>query len=292
MMLKTYCVIFPCDPLNTREVDPDYQVEWQAAQPYFDTALIDLDTLIQDGKCQFKFLPAELNRVLYRGWMLRPDQYLLLEQGIQACGGQLVTSTEAYLATHLLPHWAGHANTLPANWTEDLSDQSLIALLDQFSGPVTVKDFVKSRKNEWGSAFFIPDASDHEHALSVIHNFIKRQGDLLVGGVVLREFVSFAPVGHFHDEPIYDEYRVFYWQGTPFVIHPYWTGQQNTLADSDRQFIADQAEGIQSPFYTIDFARLADGHLTIMEIGDGQVSGLQGIDALVFYQGLRQQIMS
>ena len=41
---------------------------------------------------------------------------------------------------------------------------------------------------------------------------------------------------------------------------------------------------IRSNFVTIDVARKEDGTLIIMEFGDGQVSGLQQVDASDFYR--------
>jgi len=284
--LEKLCVIFPSNPLNIHQVDPDYKAEQQEASKYFNTGLVDLDTLIVQSKARFLNLPSGMGQLLYRGWMLRPNQYSILCKGIIGQGGEMITDESSYVSAHLLPNWAGHPNTLKAHWTTDLSDESISELLNQFDGPITVKDFVKSRKNEWDSAFYIPDSNDHEQALKVIHNFIQRQGDLLVGGIVLREFVSFNPIGYFHDEPIYEEYRVYYWKNQPFSIYDYWAKSGNKLSSGDKDFISSQAEGVKSPFFTIDFARLENGKLTIMEIGDGQVSGLQGCPAELFYERL------
>ena len=40
---------------------------------------------------------------------------------------------------------------------------------------------------------------------------------------------------------------------------------------------------MRSNFVTVDLARKEDGRLIIMELGDGQVSGLQEIDEKDFY---------
>lgn len=46
---------------------------------------------------------------------------------------------------------------------------------------------------------------------------------------------------------------------------------------------------IESSFITIDLARKTDGNLIIMEMGDGQVSGLQQMDEYEFYGAFQNQ---
>ena len=57
--------------------------------------------------------------------------------------------------------------------------------------------------------------------------------------------------------------------------------------------VADIDNGIFSRsftnFVTVDLARKTDGNLIIMEMGDGQVSGLQQIGADEFYRGFHNQ---
>ena len=47
------------------------------------------------------------------------------------------------------------------------------------------------------------------------------------------------------------------------------------------------AKRINSNFITVDLARKKNGSLIIMEFGDGQVSGLQQLNAKDFYDRLR-----
>lgn len=47
-------------------------------------------------------------------------------------------------------------------------------------------------------------------------------------------------------------------------------------------------QNLPSPFYTVDFAELADGSWKILEAGDGQVSGLSdNQNARAFFRALR-----
>ena len=55
------------------------------------------------------------------------------------------------------------------------------------------------------------------------------------------------------------------------------------MSDDEVEWIKSIAKRIRSNFVTIDVARKEDGSLIIMELGDGQVSGLQQIDPTDFY---------
>lgn len=57
-------------------------------------------------------------------------------------------------------------------------------LIENFDKAVIVKDYVKSRKHEWHEACYIPDVKDQDNARRVIENFVKRQGDDIVGGII------------------------------------------------------------------------------------------------------------
>ena len=56
------------------------------------------------------------------------------------------------------------------------------------------------------------------------------------------------------------------------------------LTDEETGWIENVAKRVKSNFVTIDLARRDDGRLMIMELGDGQVSGLQQIKPHNFYQ--------
>lgn len=280
--------LFPADPITPKQVDYDYEKEYTAAANYCDVRLIELDRLTEASTVKLNRTLPKNARVIYRGWMLTPEQYSILEKWASSQDVLLCTSLQEYTNTHLSPNWSDRANTLHSRWSEDLSESALIQLLSKFTSAITVKDFVKSRKHEWTEAFFIPDPSDTVHALRVIRTFIERQGEQLVGGIVLREFIQLKEIGHHpkSHSPIFEEYRVFYWQSTPIVIIDYWNNVQIDLNQQELAFIVEQGQDMASPFFTIDYARKANGELIIMEIGDGQVSGLQEYDEEMFYEKL------
>lgn len=43
---------------------------------------------------------------------------------------------------------------------------------------------------------------------------------------------------------------------------------------------------VHSPFVSLELARLEDGNWEIVEVGDGQVSGLRDMDPIAFFRAL------
>lgn len=288
-----YVVLFLTDLLDPKAPDFEYTKEYQAAKKYFPVGLIDQQKLFEKNTVALNCQVTQDTVYIYRGWMLKPGLYAKLVNFIQNQGGKMLNDLAEYEATHLLPNWAtAGQNQLKTRWTSDLSDASIRQLLQQFSGAVTIKDFVKSRKYEWDEAFYIPATSDTAHALQVVHNFIERQGTELVGGLVMREFIELKSLGEHPKShtPIFEEYRVFYLNNVPLTIINYWTEEKITLSLEDQKLIQLAGKQISSNFYTIDFARKANGQLIIMEMGDGQVSGLQDYNEGTFYKLLWENL--
>lgn len=121
----------------------------------------------------------------------------------------------------------------------------------------------------------------------MIYNFVERQANNLTGGIALREFENLNSIG-FHDisgMPNSEEYRVFVFKKHILVMDNYWSKNANQiLSESEIEWIQSLIERIESNFVTIDLARNENGTLIVMELGDGQVSGLQEIDSKYFYQ--------
>ena len=289
-MIQQLVFYFLSDPINGRVVDSEYQEEYLAASNFFEVALINQEQLFEEQKIVTNRLSKKNELAVYRGWMLSVEQYSLFVDYIERTQGHVLTSVNEYCTTHLVPGWAKDSpEQLKIRWTEDLSSEGIQQLLQQFSGAVTIKDFVKSRKFEW-DAFYIADTSKLSEAAVVIQNFIHRQGSNLVGGLVMREFIELKEIGKHpkSNTRLFEEYRIFYWRGQPLVVIDYWNNGVVNLTTADYQYIQTIGKEIHSSFFTIDVARKIDGQLIIMEMGDGQVSGLQEFDAVEFYHRLSE----
>ena len=278
--------IFCGDPLHPGKVDESYKEEFEEAGKHFACALFSYESL-EDGEL---VLHGEkiTGLAIYRGWMMKPEMYRLFYEKLLGKGIILVNTPEEYERYHLLPGWYNDFKdvTVKSVWEEKGTIQSALALTDGLAGAYIVKDYVKSRKHEWHDACFISDISDRENVERVIRNFIDRQGMNLIGGVVLRQYEPLRSIG-FHEKsgmPLSEEYRVFVFAGSILTVDGYWkTDQKVNLTDEELKWIEIATKRLKSNFVTIDMARREDGRLMVMELGDGQVSGLQQINPQDFY---------
>lgn len=284
--------IFCSHPLDKKKVDEDYFEEYQAAGLNHACALFSYEDL-ERGKLSLSGEDIK-GATIYRGWMMSPHMYenfynLLLERGIQ-----LINSPKEYAKYHLLPGWYKDFEGITpfSVWNESKNIDDALKLTENLEGAFIVKDYVKSRKHEWYDACFIKDIKDKEEASRVIGNFITRQGESLEGGVVLRKFESLKCIGNHKDSgmPISEEYRIFVFKGKILIADNYWNKDKEVnISEDEYAWIESVASKIESNFITIDLARKTDGSLIIMEMGDGQVSGLQQIGADEFYRGFQNQ---
>jgi len=277
--------LFCSHPLYEKRVDEDFEQEYQEAAKEHACALFSYEDL-ETGKLSLRGKISGLT--VYRGWMMRPEMYerfyaLLKERGIV-----LINTPEEYSRYHLLPNWYEDFKneTAESVWTSDASLESVLSVSKDLKGPYIIKDYVKSRKHEWYDACFIRDISDKERLLKTAGNFIQRQGEDLVGGVVLRKFEPLKQTGYHPKSgmPLSEEYRVFIYAGKIMVIDAYWNKDSGSaLSEKEYHWVESVAARVKSNFVTVDLARKENGNLMIMEFGDGQVSGLQQLNPTEFY---------
>jgi hypothetical protein len=276
-------VVFCAHPLDRSAVDPDYDSEAAAVNELgLQYALVRVEPLIQrgDAAAAVRGLPVRgPGPALYRGWMLAPDRYHALHTALAGAGDQLVNTPEAYRHCHWLPEsyaaiepWTPRSAWVPEL---ELSMDRVLSVARSFgSRPLVVKDYVKSRKHEWAEACFIPDGTNASAVERVVRRFLELTGDELQGGIVLREFVEFDRVGaHARSGmPLAREWRVFWFDREPVLVAPYWPEVSGEPPPVDA--FREASARVESRFFTMDLAKRTDGEWAIVELGDGQVSGL------------------
>lgn len=285
--------IFCNHPLYSKRVDEDYEEEFQVAGLEHACALFSYEN-IEIGKLSL-YGEDISGLTIYRGWMMKPELYRTFYDKLEAKGIILINTPEEYERYHMLPGWYDdfRDNTAKSVWEDQGTVDSALLLTRGLEGSYIVKDYVKSRKHEWYDACFINNIADKANAERIIRNFVEWQDSNLVGGVVLRQFEKLMPLG-FHEKsgmPISEEYRVFAFAGRIMIIDDYWQADKKTsFSEEEHQWIEASVKKLKSNFVTMDIARREDRKLIIMELGDGQVSGLQQIKPADFYRAFNPEV--
>ena len=286
--------LFCSHPLYPRRADEDYENEYREAGLRHSCALFSYEDL-EKGK--LSLYGREISGLtIYRGWMMKPAMYRDFYKQLEKKGIVLINTPEEYERYHLLPGWYNDFKneTAESLWTSGNRMEDVLHISMQLTGSYIIKDYVKSRKHEWYDACFIPDIQDKNTFKNIVGNFIDRQGTELAGGVVLRKYENLRKTG-FHERsgmPLSEEYRVFIYAGGILTVDDYWMDNPEvSLSDDEYQWIESVAARVKSNFVTMDLARKENGSLTILEFGDGQVSGLQQLKADAFYRAFPEQDM-
>jgi hypothetical protein len=294
--------IIYCDSgFSPKEVDYMYAEEYKSAkQKFIPISLISFEELKRGN------INAALKRVrpneekgigIYRGWMLKPNQYEILYNSLLEKNIELINNPSEYRFCHYLPEsYETIKDFTPKTTFKKLTppfkmedfQKEIAAFGDK---PIIIKDYVKSQKHYWNEACFIPNASDEAKVNSVISKFLELQDSDLNEGLVFREYLELEELTN-HSEsgmPLTKEFRVFVKNGEVMTIFEYWDegGYQNVTP------VIEEFEAIipkiKSNFFTMDIAKKKDGNWIIVELGDGQVAGLpDNADKNEFYNRLKQ----
>ena len=280
-------IFFCADPLEPTKPDRAFAAEVEAAQNAgLNWQIVSFERLTRDRNAELAVRRVEAatspDLAVYRGWMLRPEDYAALYHALQKRNWLLINSPDNYQHCHLLPasYDRIEAHTPRTIWLPlpDCLDETRVESALQTFGnqAIIVKDYVKSRKHEWHDACFIPNAADGVAASRVVARFLELQGDDLVGGLVLREFVELKTIGaHARSGmPLAREFRLFFFHHRLLTLANYWSqGDYSGEAPPLARF-CDVAHQVRSRFFSMDVAQKADGDWIVVELGDGQVAGL------------------
>jgi hypothetical protein len=281
-------LLIPHSVLNPRKPDEHFQQEMLAAQQAgWHVAFFDHDAA-QDGRrpllaSGLRAPDRDAGPALIRSWMLTAGAYQRLETAVRAAGVQLVTSPDMYRTAHHLPGWQ-HAMTPltpPAVWTDASDVGKLVEAARSLpSGAGVLKDHVKALKHLWEQACFVPDVHDAGEVRRVADAFLAERGRDLQGGLVLRVYEDL------HDEQV----RTWWMDGTVMLTaaHPDTPhADPSQVGGATVEQAAASVASLGVRFVTVDWMRRTDGRWRVIEVGDGQVSGLpDGFDPADLFAAL------
>jgi hypothetical protein len=178
----------------------------------------------------------------------------------------------------------------PKTWTD--SDFYLAP-----EGAFVLKGRTNSRKHQWRTHMF---AATKREAAGVARLLV---GDSLIGpqGILYRRYVPLRTfeVG-INDQPFTNEWRFFYYKTTRLSYGYYWTGLREDLLEDIRKQpgdylpqhaldFADKVAAIAAEhvnFFVLDIGETAEGDWILIEVNDGQMSGLSENDPAMLYRNL------
>lgn len=290
-------ILFPSEPFSPKEVDSSFKSEYEAAKLVgFSVFLFDHDELVKNGefKTNVRLVEGSANEIILRSWMLKEEQYKLLWSKLFNKKYFLVNTTDEYLRCHYFPEAYNYISkhTAVAWWSNTWSEhpdadniQNIYwePIRNMLGGDILIKDYVKSEKGN-PDLFILKKELTNEEFSDRVQRFIDARGKLFNKGLV---FKSIEKLKLYEGQT--NEWRFFIFNNKLVI------GNQNSenpivveIPSSEIMDVIRQvSKKVKSNFFTIDIAEKEDGTWTILELGDGQVSGLPLVgDAIGFYNKL------
>lgn len=217
--------------------------------------------------------------------------YAEQERDILKAGASLINTKRQHDYIADLSQWVPDLEDItPKTWyrLEDLPDDG---------GPFVLKGQTNSRKFRWDEEMFAATKRDAINVHCVLAN------DSLIGRqeIYIRQYVPLVTyMRGIHNLPITKEFRFFVAHGQLLCGAYYWASHVEDLRELGipipspdevpRDFLADAISriGDKATFYALDVGQTDSGKWIVIEINDGQLSGLSENDPDTLYRELRR----
>jgi hypothetical protein len=240
----------------------------------------------------FRFFgETSLSSMIYRGWILHPEEFATLHETLLQRGCRLLTSPAAYRHALLFPEFfpAVADCSFPAVWITGNDANEAIKVARQLGpGPYFIKDFAKSAKEIWPKGCV---AANEQELPATIQALVEYRGDRFEGGIVVRPLVRLRcldenPFGG----KIFEEYRFFFFQGRLISKTAYDRISGDAAVLPDYGFLPRR---IRSTFFSADVVVTETGQPYLLEAGDGGSSALPHCASpMDFYQAILDVLAS
>jgi hypothetical protein len=256
------------DPVVLFRNSREFEDEWHVCRKYF-------PTVEQRTACRDQLVIARYSALPY---------YRELEIDLQNLGCRLINSYAEHSWIANFDYYQDLAEFTPESW-DDYTFQYC-----DYPGPFVIKGRTNSRKFEWNRLMFAPTRKD------AIRISAELAGDGLIGpqGVIYRKYIPLRTfeVG-LNGLPFTNEFRFFFFREQCLSYGYYWSsaddvslGQLDPLAFELAHKVAKiAAEHV--PFFVLDLAETEEGNWILIEVNDGQQSGLSENDPELLYSHLK-----
>lgn len=207
-----------------------------------------------------------------------------------------ITEELALGGSRLVNSHGEHKYIANMEWLEDLNGLTFPTYTRWDTlpeGSYVVKGRTNSRKWEWKTKMFAETAGDVKRIASALYEdpLIREQG------VVARTYTPLEEVSEgINGLPVTNEWRFFVFDGEILTGAYYWS----LVPEEDLPFdpLRPPAEAVsmvqdviarvaeKATFYVVDVAKGVDGRWWVVELNDGQMSGLSYNDPVTLYEGL------
>lgn len=212
--------------------------------------------------------------------------YQELERDLLQQGSKLINSHQEHLYIANFEYYFDLEQYTPTSWfrLEDIRDKQ---------GPFILKGVTNSRKHEWNKFF----AKDFDEAVKV---YCELKNDSLIGNqdIVIRRFEKLKSYGtSLSGIPFANEWRFFFYKEHLLSYGFYWTGLENRPQkkdiDSEAIKLARKVAMVAKDkvnFFVVDVAQKENGEWILIELNDGQQSGLSDNDPKELYSNLNMYL--
>lgn len=278
-----HSILFPSDYFNKTIADEELKAEYDIVRyggVYDSVILFSYEDWFHNGKLKLDWVPNEPIDVVYRGWMMLPEQYEMFYIALKNNNINLVTTPEEYALFHIFPNiYEKVKEDTPKMLIYPQGTQVDLTEVKREFKRFMVKDYVKSVKGTDFPKYFDETITQEEFD-SWMEKFYQYRGGLFTGGICIKEYVDLKKYGEHKNE-----YRVFYGNGEIITVSR--NSGQPEYAPKPPKALIEKYLGLDSKFYTIDYAELENGEWIVIEAGDGGVSGLSDFqDYQEFYRKL------
>lgn len=218
--------------------------------------------------------------------------YQELEKDLQSKNSHLINTYNQFRFCADLGNWYQALEEFtPKTW---FSLQDYLA--SSYEGPVVLKGETNSRRDKWKTHMF---AENKEQAREV---YFRLTDDGLVGQqkIYIRKYEKLKKlIDGVNGMPIPNEWRVFYLYSQPITCHYYWSSYLEDIRELGIEPERPPIEAIKrvryrvhqnSNFYSADLAQREDGSWMVVELNEGQMSGLNSCPPLEFYRSIKEII--
>lgn len=207
--------------------------------------------------------------------------YKELEDDLKRHGSKLINSYEQHKWIADFHYYEYIQQYTPKTWRVNDFYQAP-------EGKYVVKGLTNSRKFQWNTHMF---ADSKKRALEICSQLTN--DDLLIAqqGIMFREYIPLLTYERgINDLPFTNEWRFFFYEDQILSFGYYWSiaESQGKISDLAIKF-AQKIAGIASKhakFFVVDIAQTQEGHWIVIEMNDGQMSGLSENNPHALYSNL------